>query len=406
MKRGNSGFPARIGYARHRQPMSSTRFYNDLSPLSLPLPELLQDRHFCALPDDWHVVLADIRNSTAAVRRGAHNDVNLVAVGALVAAINVARAQRLEVPFFFGGDGGILLVPDAILKSTLTALHTHNANSQRNFGLELHVGSVPVREITAAGHYIRLAKSVQGAGLPKAVLVGDGLLWAESRIKKARQTSVAETPFLLDMKGLECRWDRVRPPRPDAQVVCYLVEAVDPADQLPVYRQVLQQADAAFGDPDLRNPLSLDRLKLQVEMGKLRKEMLVRWGRWKPFYLLSEWVKTALGALAFRYGLKIADLDGERYLHEVISNADTLTINGRINTIIAATAEQHVRFLAWLQEQERAGSLVYGHHTNAASVMTCYIEARAAQHMHFVDGSDGGYTAAATELKEKLRPAA
>ncbi len=35
--------------------------------------------------------------------------------------------------------------------------------------------------------------------------------------------------------------------------------------------------------------------------------------------------------------------------------------------------------------------------------MTCYIENRKSRHIHFVDGSDGGYTEAAKEFKMKLR---
>jgi hypothetical protein len=35
--------------------------------------------------------------------------------------------------------------------------------------------------------------------------------------------------------------------------------------------------------------------------------------------------------------------------------------------------------------------------------MTCYIENRNNKHIHFLDGSNGGYTEAAKELKPKLQ---
>jgi len=46
---------------------------------------------------------------------------------------------------------------------------------------------------------------------------------------------------------------------------------------------------------------------------------------------------------------------------------------------------------------------VYGHFISKESIMTCYIQNRDSKHIHFVDGSDGGYTEASKELKRKLK---
>lgn len=386
--------------------MYSTFFYTYLETHDVTLPQLLAEEHFTDLPDDWHVVIADIQNSSAAVRKGLHSDVNLVAAGSLIAGLNIAREANVEVPFFFGGDGGTLLVPDRILPGVLAALHRHNLNSQQNFGFTLHVGAVPMSAVRKAGHVIRLAKVRLGSGLSKAVVIGDGLLWAEQQVKN----DMGITPDFLDtlvlnMDGLECRWDRIKPPHSHFQIVCYLIESCNPAHQISLYKEILMEADALFGAPELRNPLSLDKLNLLVTMRKIRKEMLARFGKMKRSYLVAEFLKTAIGKILFRYGLKFAGMDGKHYLEEVISNADTLTLDGRINTIISGTTEQHTRFRAFLNNLEKAGKLRYGHHANGDSVITCYIESRAEKHIHFVDGGDGGYTAAAGELKSKLRAA-
>ncbi len=383
--------------------MFSTLFYARLKTHTVTLPQLLAEEHFTTLPDDWYVVIADIQNSSAAVRKGLHNDVNLVAAGSLIAGLNVAREAGVEVPFFFGGDGGTLLVPDKILRSVLLALQRHNINSQENFGFTLHVGAVPVSVVREAGHLIRLAKIRLGSGLSKAVLIGDGLLWAEQQVKN--NISIPPDPpdaSVLNMDGLECRWDRIKPPRAHSQIVCYLIESCNPARQIPLYRAILLEADALFGTLELRNPLSLDKLNLLVTMRKIRREMLARFGKLKRTYLVTEFLKTVIGKILFRHGLKFAGMDGKRYLEEVISNADTLTLDGRINTIISGTAEQHTRFQAFLDDLEKRGKLRYGHHANGESIMTCYIESREEKHIHFVDGGDGGYTAAAGELKGKI----
>ncbi|HEX8545491.1 MAG TPA: DUF3095 family protein, partial [Cytophagaceae bacterium] len=66
------------------------------------------------------------------------------------------------------------------------------------------------------------------------------------------------------------------------------------------------------------------------------------------------------------------------------------------------STEKRLQFIRYLEEEEQNGNLIFGHHINRASVMTCYIENRDDRHIHFVDGSDGGYTAASKELKRKL----
>ncbi len=48
------------------------------------------------------------------------------------------------------------------------------------------------------------------------------------------------------MTGLECRWDRIKPPSEEKEIVCYLVEALQPKKQIEVYRAVLMKIDAIY----------------------------------------------------------------------------------------------------------------------------------------------------------------
>ena len=130
--------------------------------------------------------------------------------------------------------------------------------------------------------------------------------------------------------------------------------------------------------------------------------MLVKHGGWKPGYFLVNMFKNFLGHLSIKYNLTIKNFNGGKYLAQLIANADTITIDGRINTVVTGTMDKRLQFNDYLKRQEAGGHLIFGHYISRESIMTCYIENRGAKHIHFVDGSDGGYTEASKEFKQKF----
>lgn len=383
--------------------MSDVNFYKNLKALRLPITEVFQPHYFTDVPGDWYIIIADIKNSTAAVNAGNHNNVNLVAAGSLIAALNVARKNNIEIPFFFGGDGGTILIPGEILADVIAGLNAHNTNSMKSFQLEMHVGSIRVKDIVDKGHFLKIAKVQFGKGFHKAIVLGDALKVAEDLIKRSSPGTVkADDAGELNLEGLECRWDRVKPPAEENEIVCYLIEARDPGRQATVYGNVLMKIDEIYGSIETRNPLSQDRLKLLVSFDKIKREMKVKYNKFRMNYIVKTLINTFLGRLYFKYNWKVNDLRGKEYIDQVISNADTLTIDGRINTIITGRMDKRILLVEYLAAQQKEGTLIFGHHISRESVMTCYIENRDSKHIHFVDGSDGGYTEAAKEFKRQL----
>ena len=61
------------------------------------------------VPDDRLIAIGDVAGSTPAIAAGRYKDVNL-AGAATIAAVQIA-CLGAELPFAFGGDGGIVLVP-------------------------------------------------------------------------------------------------------------------------------------------------------------------------------------------------------------------------------------------------------------------------------------------------------
>ena len=380
--------------------MQTSRFYSDLPVRSGALSALLANQaQFAAVPTDWEVLLTDVRGSTQALSDGKHQAVNLVATGSIIAALNIGHRAGVALPFFFGGDGATLLAPQALAAPIEAALLVHRENTRVNFDLDLRVGRVPVAGLYAQGAQLLIARTdVNGQGLVIPVALGDGLQLAE-RIVKSENFALAPPPAdtSLDLDGMECRWDAIRPQTASLEVVCLLVMVRRTERQAAILSAVLAHIEEIYGSLAARNPVSKTRLKLETTFSKIATEMRAKLGRFQWGYLLGQWFYTAIGPLYFALSR-----DGARYLERIVQLSDTLMIDGRVNTVMSGTAAQREALSTALRNLEEQGDIRFGMQICAASVMSCYVRDRRDQHSHFVDGLGGGYTQAATMLKQKL----
>lgn len=231
-----------------------------------------------------------------------------------------------------------------------------------------------------------------------SIVLGAGLRYAEQILKEDELV-----PYLpdvkadaLDLDGMECRWDIVKPPKDMFEVVCLLAVVRNDEHQSILYKKVLDKIDEIYGLQQTRNPISTGRLKLQATLGRMNIEMRVKQGKFALWYLIENWLITLFGKIYFRY-----NQGGKYYLKRLVELSDTLTIDGKISTVITGTVKQRELLVASLNEMEQAGEIIFGWHTNKESVISCYVRDRLDQHIHFVDGSEGGYTQAAGMLKQK-----
>jgi Protein of unknown function (DUF3095) len=374
-------------------------FYTRLPVNEIPLGELLTEPHlFYKVPYDWQVIITDVKNSTLAAQQGLHQTVNLVATGSIVAVLNIAEKNNLELPFFFGGDGATFIVPSSMLGTAMQALQQHQANTRESFKMELRVGNVPVKDIYEKGHGLHITKLKTSDLFSIPVLLGDGLMYAEKLVKDEKyipdffENSTAE----LDLSGMQCRWDMIKPPENNYEVVSLLVMATDAAKQAAIFKKVAAQLDLAYGAPQIRRPISAGKLKLKTTLAGLSQEMRTRFGGVRIFYLLRTWMTILLGTYYFR------TIKGRKYLDNLVNLTDTLVIDGRINTVITGTAAQREQLEAALMQLEKDGEILYGLCVSSESVMSCYVRNMNDRHIHFVDGAGGGYTKAAGVLKKKI----
>ena len=380
------------------EPIKNDLFYSRLPVNEISLSDLLTEDHlFYKIPANWHVVITDVKNSTGAVQDGLHETINLVATASIVAVLNISYKANLTVPFFFGGDGATFIVPPAPLETVMQALQKHRGNTKTNFNLDLRIGQIPVSEIYERGHDLRISKLRTSEFFSIPVLLGEGLMYAEKKIKGSDYMleAMPATEDLLDLSGMQCRWDRIKPPKNVYEVVSLLAIARDAAKQLMAFKKVMDSIDAIYGAAQSRTPITVEKLRLKSTLAKIGLEVRTRMGGFNIFSMLNTWIRTNMGYFYFK------TKKGKVYLHNLVSMSDTLVIDGRINTVISGTAEQREKLVNELNKLEAEGEIFYGLYVSKESVMSCYVRNLNDRHIHFIDGAEGGYTKAAGMIKKK-----
>jgi len=360
---------------------------------------LLENKLFENIPDDWFVVITDIKSSTNAVLAGLHENVNLIATGSIVTLLNIAFKANISVPFFFGGDGATFIIPPSIVDSAMSALSLYRVNTLTNFNLELRTGIISVKEIYEDGHQLKICKFSSTENFSIPIVLGNGLNYAEKIIKG--DDYLATDPDTenqeLDLSGMQCRWDKIAPPEYSEEVVSLIVIAQDCNKQAQVFSKVINHMDKIYGLPEKRQPISIPKLIFKTSFNNLGKEMKSRIGKIDFLELVKSWFINLYGYIYFRTD------SGKNYLKKLVEMSDTLVIDGRINTIITGTEKQRNLLQEALDHMESNKDILYALFVSKESVMSCYVRDLEDDHIHFVDGSEGGYTKAAGILKQKLK---
>jgi hypothetical protein len=80
--------------------MSTETFYLDL-PVIDNFIDVSKPEIYTGLPDDWQVVVTDVKDSTKAIEKGRYKEVNLLGASSIIAMLNLMKSFSL--PFVFGG---------------------------------------------------------------------------------------------------------------------------------------------------------------------------------------------------------------------------------------------------------------------------------------------------------------
>ena len=164
---------------------------------------------FTPVPEDWLIGVTDIFNSTGHIAAGRYKTVNMVGASVIAAVMNTLQGAAF--PYVFAGDGASFAVPPSqadLMRETLATLRSW---VQSEFDMTLRAALLPVSEIRAAGHAVRVARYAPSPGVDYAMFSGGGLAWAEAQMKSnVAAVPAAQTPGMPDLTGLSCRWNNMK----------------------------------------------------------------------------------------------------------------------------------------------------------------------------------------------------
>lgn len=388
--------------------MNSENFYSQL-PLLDNFLQISEIGNFVDVPDDWYIIVTDIRGSTQAIEAGKYKEVNLLGACSIVAVLNVAG--QTEIPFVFGGDGASLLVGPSLLPAAQKALLATQQLAKTQFDMDLRVGIVSVKVVVAANYPLKIAKFKVSENYSQAIFIGGGLTRATELIKdpvagniySIKNNGVSST---ADFSGLECRWQDI--PSKYGEIVTLLVMVRSNFGQQShqFYRNILKKITYIYGAESFLNPIQGKNLKLTLDSTKLIKETRVRASSagWldRQLYLSKIQLETALGSLLMNLKVKTEDLDWGVYKDIAIAATDYRKFDDMLRMVISGNEWQRKKLTGYLERNYREGKLVYGLHVSDRALMTCLVFERGGRQVHFVDGADGGYALAAKDMKQRM----
>ena len=360
----------------------------------LTLASIAEPSSLEPVPDSAVVIITDVKASTRAVESGRYRDVNLVGASSVMALKNALKYPSL--PFIFGGDGATFLIDSADRDRAAQALRAVRSLAVESFGLELRVGMVDVSELRRAGGVLMWGRSRVSEHLSLPIFHGSGFDLAESWIKGGEEycENAYENPQLAPVEGLECRWQPLQSKR--GSYVSVIVRFLKPSPSL--FENLSKLLSQDLG------PVPMEQLHLQSNPFGLLGEARVHRKGSSFWGLLRHWLslmtQVAYGFFAFS---SRGPESWSRYKNELTQNTDTLKYDNNLRFVADLSDEKRMALRQLLDDEQDIGNCVYGWHESSTAMMTCLVSSREGDHVHLMDGGDGGYTRAAQQLKQEWK---
>ncbi len=365
---------------------TSTQFYTDLPEQRVNTISQLATyyreykTYFTAVPDDWWVIITDIKGSTRLTEAGHGEKINHIAAKTIAAVVNEACGKAIHVPFVYGGDGGTILIPPVLLEQTGRNLTAIEQDAYENEHIALRVGAVSMRHLRNRGHDIHTLKT-SIAGHQSAQFIGSGMYQAEKILKDADTQTHPEDAILWshhthgihphpDLSYLVCPYNPIKT-KDNRTIAVFLIE---PCHRSPAHiADILEQMATIMPNIHDISPFTKESLLMTLKnQDTTYKQQLS------------------------------TNLDIEYATHgKYYAKVDQIKIDHMIRGIVAITPDQYQRLTRLLTTHEQQGSICYAMKIGTHIRMICNVPSADAE-SHWIDGTDDyTYTHVAKVFKTK-----
>lgn len=381
--------------------MSTTEAFLDSLPAFTRFEDVADAARYAPLPDGWALAVADVVSSTEAIAAGKYKMVNMAAAAVITAVLNALG--RKDYPFVFGGDGAAVAVPPEGIDIARQALADCATWISEDLGLVMRVALVPVAAVRAAGQDVQVARFRPNDDISYAMFAGGGSAWAEARMK-AGEFAVDRGPpgARPDLDGLSCRWNPV--PAQRGQIVSLIALPADPA-RLDEFRALVSAVVAvANRGGGTGSPLPAEGPKPVLSFAGVAPEVAARGDRRAPWKMrLKVMVAILLTRFLYVTGIPLGGFTAAGYAAGVAANSDFRKFDDGLKMTIDIDATGLAEVKRLLDRAAADGICRHGLHAQSSAIVTCLVpDFMQRDHMHFVDGAEGGYARAAQALKQQV----
>ncbi len=383
------------------------RFYAELTPFQ-KFTDFTDIAAYTPVPNQWLVLCADVRGSTKAIEAGRYKDVNMIGAACITAVLNVSG--NTELPFVFGGDGATVVIPPSLQYVAVRELLALQEMARSRFELDLRVGVIPVADLRARKAEVRVRKYQLSPGNFLAMFAGGGIELAETLLKAPDP----DNKYLLapqqqsgppKLEGLSCRWEPLQPKGGLMLTMIVRGTSTEAAGERALMGETLSMISEILGtDPQNANPASPQSMKFRWPPRGARLEAVLTTGSASfAVTYLKVLITSLIQIWCDSFGKKAGDYDGRTYTDELRSNTDYRKYDDTLRMVLDLSTAQAERIERYLQKRFEDGDLIYGTHRAKSALMTCVVfSLEQSEHIHFVDGADGGFAVAAIDFKQRL----
>ena len=379
-------------------------FFNTI-PKITHFKGVIEEQNFYPAPDDWLIVIADICSSTEAIATGKYKEVNLIG-GAIICAIQNATGTR-EWPFVFGGDGATVLIHPDVKISVQAALLKTQSLAKREFNLDLRIGIVPIDDMRRRGADVLVARHEVSPGNCLALFGGGGVELAEKLVKSTLTAGPYTVPERVeleppDLTGLSCRWEFVK--NQNGKILCLLIKPK--ADSFSQRQKILSVFLSKLGDIvgsgfNKANPVTDKTMQLRwPPKGLAAEAKITRADKPRTKHVIQLYLKSLFQWFLNRFNLTAAAYNAPKYRDEIVKNSDYCKFDDALKMVLDCKTTQIEQIKVILTQMHADGDINFGLFETDRALMTCLLfDLDSSQHLHFIDGDNGGLYSAARELK-------